>query len=79
MPSSAKKARVGEQNRLAVNEHRVVHRLDQALEELFAVVQPRIRAARDFPAVRFTRRAERPSAVGFALDSDASRSVPRRA
>ncbi len=34
------KARVGEQDAIAMHEHRVVHGLDQALEELFAVEQP---------------------------------------
>jgi hypothetical protein len=34
-------SRVGEQDALAVHQHRVVHRLDEALKQLLAVLQPR--------------------------------------
>ncbi len=66
------KARVGEQDGLAVNQHRIVHRLDQALKQLLAVVQPRA-ALLEILEQLIDRGAQLPERLGFAFEPDAPR------
>ena len=72
MPEQRQEARIGEQDALAVNQHRVVHRLDQPLEELLAIVQSRA-ALLEILEQLVDRAAQLPERLRLALEADASR------
>ena len=66
------KTRVGEQNAIAVHEHRVMDRFDQTLEQLLAIVQARAALFEVFQQL-VDRGAQLAKRLGFPLEPDASR------